>query len=64
MNGFKECLNKLFIDILCGFALIKLIDKNISVYGFRLSSITKRIISVMSITISGIIFGVLMAYIK
>lgn len=64
MNGFKECVNKLFIDILCGFALIKLIDKNISVYGFKLSNMTKSIISLMSITLSGMIFGIIIAYIN
>ncbi|MFU0824340.1 MAG: DUF2214 domain-containing protein [Clostridium sp.] len=56
-------LNKFFIDILCGFALIELIERKIRLRGFKLTSLTKYIISTASVIVSGIIFGLIFAII-
>ncbi|MBE6043359.1 MAG: hypothetical protein E7216_03825 [Clostridium thermopalmarium] len=52
-------LSKFFVDILCGFALIELIERKIRLHGFKLTSLTKYIISTTSVIVSGIIFGLI-----
>lgn len=64
MRGFGVVLTNFMTAILCSSATIMLIEKAISSRGLKLTNITKYIITSMTIIISGVICGKIIAFIN